>query len=130
MKSYDIAVIPGDGTGPEVTREAVKVCEVAAKQFGFRLNWQHYDFGGHRCLKYAFNVALKRRAGKPWKGLSPDDTRAGKTAQLTLCGKTNVLTYAFDLWFRAFNEMAPGYPSIKIEYAHVDAICMWFVKNP
>ena len=51
MKSYDIAVIPGDGTGPEVTREALKVCEAAAKQFRFRLNWQHYDFGGERYLK-------------------------------------------------------------------------------
>jgi 3-isopropylmalate dehydrogenase len=83
-----------------------------------------------RCLKYAFDLAQKRRDGKPWKGLKPEDTKAGQTAQLTLCGKTNVLTYAFDLWFRAFQEMAPGYKSVKTDYAHVDAICMWFVKNP
>jgi 3-isopropylmalate dehydrogenase len=84
-----------------------------------------------RCLKYAFEVAAKRRGGKqPWKGLKPEDTAAGKTAQLTLCGKTNVLTYAFDLWFRGFQEMAPKYPTVKTDYAHVDAICMWFVKNP
>ncbi len=51
MKTYDIAVIGGDGTGPEVTREALKVAEAAAKKFGFKLNWHHYDFGGERYLK-------------------------------------------------------------------------------
>ncbi|MBU1784575.1 MAG: 3-isopropylmalate dehydrogenase, partial [Candidatus Omnitrophica bacterium] len=49
---------------------------------------------------------------------------------LTLVGKTNVLTYAFDLWERAFNEMGEKYPSIKRDYAHVDATCMWMLKNP
>src|SRR5205814_2942055 len=87
-------------------------------------------FGVERCLKYAFDLAQKRRNGKAWKGLKPEDTQAGKTAQLTLCGKTNVLTYAFDLWERAFHEMAAGYPTVKRDYAHVDATCMWFVKNP
>ncbi len=248
MKSYDVAVIGGDGTGPEVTREALKVCEAAGRKFGFTLNWHHYDFGGdrylktgeilpdsaveelrrfkgiflgavghpqvkpgilekgillrlrfeleqyinlrpvrlyraidcplkdkgpehvdfvvirenneglyagaggflfkgtpnevalqesvntrrgvERCLKYAFELATRRREGKPWHGLKAEDTGAGKTGQLTLCGKTNVLTYAFDLWWRAFQELAPKYPTVKTDYAHVDAICMWFVKNP
>lgn len=248
MKTYDIAVIGGDGTGPEVTREALKVAETAARKFGFGLNWHPYDFGGDRylktgevlpdsavtelrqfkaiylgavghpqvkpgilekgillrlrfeleqyinlrpvrlyraqdcplkdkgpadvdfivvrenneglyagaggnlfkdtpaevavqesintrrgvdrCLKYAFELAKKRRHGKPWKGLAAEDIAAGKTTQLTLCGKTNVLTYAFDLWWRAFQAMTPGYPTVKTDYAHVDAICMWFVKNP
>ena len=49
---------------------------------------------------------------------------------VTLCGKTNVLTYAFDLWERTFYEVAKEYPDIKTDYAHVDAICMWMVKNP
>ena len=248
MKTYDVAVIGGDGTGPEVTREALKVSEAAAAKFGFKLNWHPYDLGGERylktgevlpdsavtelrkfkaiylgavghpgvkpgilekgillrlrfeleqyinlrpvklyraqdcplkdkgpehvdfvvvrenneglyagsggylfkgtphevaiqesvntrrgvdrCLKYAFELAAKRRGGKPWKGLKSEDTSAGKTTQLTLCGKTNVLTYAWDLWFRAFEEMAPQYRTVKTDYAHVDAICMWFVKNP
>jgi 3-isopropylmalate dehydrogenase len=86
--------------------------------------------GVERCLKYAFDLAVKRRQGKPWAGLKSEDKTAAKTAQLTLCGKTNVLTYAFDLWDRAFQELAPRYPSIKTDYAHVDAVCMWFVKNP
>ena len=86
--------------------------------------------GVERCLKYAFELAAKRRNRQPWKGLKAEDVSAGKTAQLTLCGKTNVLTYAFDLWFRAFNELAPNYKNVKTDYAHVDAICMWFVKNP
>lgn len=248
MKTYDIAVLPGDGTGPEVTAEALKVAEAAASKFGFKLNWHHYDFGGDRylrtgevlpdsasdelrkfkamylgaighpqvkpgilekgillrlrfeleqyinlrpvklyrvqdcplkdktpedidfivvrenneglyagtggflfkgtaheiavqesvntrrgadrCLKYAFELAKKRREGKPWKGLRPEDVAAGQTAQLTLVGKTNVLTYAFDLWERAFHAMGPQYPTVKRDYAHVDATCMWFVKNP
>jgi len=248
MKTYDIALIGGDGTGPEVAAEGVKVASTAAKKFGFKINWHQYDFGGERylktgevlpdgavdelrkfkaiflgavghpqvkpgilekgillrlrfeleqyinlrpvklyrsqdcplkdkgpehidfvvvrenneglyagaggfqykglphevaiqesvntrhgverCLKYAYELAKKQRAGKPWKGLKPEDVKAGKAAQLTLCGKTNVLTYAFDLWWRAFNELAPKYPTVKTDYAHVDATCMWFVKNP
>ncbi|MEK7280057.1 MAG: isocitrate/isopropylmalate family dehydrogenase, partial [Nitrospirota bacterium] len=42
----------------------------------------------------------------------------------------NVLTYAFDLWERAFYQIAREYPDIKTDYAHVDATCMWMVKNP
>ena len=49
---------------------------------------------------------------------------------MTLCGKTNVLTFEFDLWERVFNEVGAEYPDIKKEYAHVDATCMWMVKNP
>jgi 3-isopropylmalate dehydrogenase len=248
MKTYDIAVIGGDGTGPEVAREALKVSEAAAQKFGFKINWHHYDFGGdrylktgevlpdgavdelrkfkaiflgavghpqvkpgilekgillrlrfeleqyinlrpvklyraadcplkekgpehvdfvvirenneglyigaggfvfkgtphevaiqesvntrrgvERCLKYAFDLAKRRRGGQPWKGLKPEDIQAGKIAQLTLCGKTNVLTYAFDLWERAFHEVGAKYPTVKRDYAHVDATCMWFIKNP
>lgn len=70
--------------------------------------------GVDRCLRYAFEYTKKR----------------DKKKQLTLVGKTNVLTYAFDLWERAFDEMAKEYPSIKQDYAHVDATCMWMIKNP
>src|SRR5881397_3530641 len=51
MKSYNIAVIGGDGTGPEVTREAVKVLDAAAKKFDLKLNYTHYDLGGERYLR-------------------------------------------------------------------------------
>jgi len=249
MKSYNIAVIGGDGTGPEVVREAIKVLDAAAPKYGVKLNYLHYDFGGdrylrtgevlpdnavpelrkfpaillgaighpdvkpgilekgillrmrfemeqyinlrpvrlyderfcplkdkkpadidfvvvrenneglytgsggfvfkgtpheiaiqesvntrrgvERCLRYAFECARRRRGGEPWKGLKAEDVAAGRKAQLTLCGKTNVLTYAFDLWERAFHEIgAKDYPDIKRDYAHVDATSMWFVKNP
>jgi 3-isopropylmalate dehydrogenase len=71
--------------------------------------------GVERCLRYAFEYTKKRN----------------KRKQLTLVGKTNVLTYAFDLWERTFHEIGKkDYPDIKREYAHVDATCMWFVKNP
>jgi 3-isopropylmalate dehydrogenase len=248
MNSYNIAVIGGDGTGPEVVAEALKVLNAAAQKFGFKLNPTSFDFGGarylrtqevlpdsaadelrrfpaillgaighpdvkpgilekgillrlrfeleqyinlrpvrlyderfcplkdkkaedidfvvvrenneglytgaggfvfkgtpheiavqesinsrrgvERCLRYAFEYARKRRNGRPWKGLRPADLEAGKTSQLTLCGKTNVLTYAFDLWERAFYEVGKAYPDVKLDYAHVDATTMWFVKNP
>jgi 3-isopropylmalate dehydrogenase len=48
MKTYRIAVIPGDGTGPEVTAEAVKVLDAAAAKFGFKLEKTPYDIGGER----------------------------------------------------------------------------------
>jgi len=61
--------------------------------------------GVERCLKYAFELAKKRREASRGRA-QPEHVKAGKTAQLTLCGKTNVLTYAFDLWWRAFQELA------------------------
>jgi len=70
--------------------------------------------GVERCIRYAFDFCQKR----------------GKKRKLTLCGKTNVLTYAHDLWQRVFDEVSKEYPDIKTEYANVDAICMWMVKNP
>jgi 3-isopropylmalate dehydrogenase len=75
-----------------------------------------------RCLKYAFEYAKKN--GKKARGKGENNT-------LALCGKTNVLTFIYDLWERAFHEMGQKeYPNIKREYYHVDATCMWFVKNP
>ena len=71
-------------------------------------------FGVERCLRYAFELCRKRNDEK----------------KLLLCGKTNVLTFAHDLWWRAFNEVGEEYPDVKREYAHVDATCMWMVKNP
>ena len=70
--------------------------------------------GVDRCLKYAFELTRRRNRDK----------------KLTLVAKTNVLTFASNLWFRAFEAMAPQYPDITTDYAHVDATCMWFVKNP
>jgi len=70
--------------------------------------------GVERCIRYAFEYCRKRN----------------KRNKLTLCGKTNVLTYAFDLWERVFHEVGQEYPDIGKDYAHVDAICMWMVKNP
>jgi 3-isopropylmalate dehydrogenase len=70
-----------------------------------------------RCLEYAFELALERK-------------KEGKPGKLTLVHKTNVMTFVGDLWFRAFNEMAKKYPEVHIDYNHVDAACMWMVKNP
>src|SRR5262245_6466746 len=233
MKSYNIAVSGGDGTGPEVTREAVKVLEAAAKKFSLKLNFTHYDLGGERYLrtKEALPASVVEELRKfpaillgaighpdvkpgilekgillrlrfeleqyinlrpvklyderfcPLKDKGPKDidfvvvrennegiyTGAGgfvfkgspheiavqesinsrrgverclrfafeltrkrkKDNKLTLCGKTNVLTFAWDLWERAFHEVgAKDFPDVKRDYAHVDATTMWFVKNP
>ena len=70
--------------------------------------------GVERCIRYAFNLCQKR----------------GKEKKLTFCGKTNVLTYAHDLWERVFEEVGNEYNDVTTDYAHVDAICMWMVKNP
>ncbi len=234
-KHYDIAVIPGDGTGPEVVREGKKVLGAAGKKYKLDFKFTEFDFGGDRyletgetlpdsavdelkkfkaiylgaighpdvppgilevgvllklrfsldqyinlrpvklypgvdcplkdkkpedidfvvvrentgglytghggitrkgtpneiatqvmvydrqmvdrCLKYAFNLARARK----------DD---GKPGKLTLVNKTNVLTYVGDLWYRAFIEMAESFPDIETDYNHIDAACMWTVKNP
>jgi 3-isopropylmalate dehydrogenase len=233
MKSYNIAVIGGDGTGPEVVREAIKVLDAASKRFALKLNYTNYDFGGDRYLRtnevlpdsavdelrkypaillgaighpdvkpgilekgillrlrFELEQYVNLRPVKlyderfcPLKDKKPEDidfvvvrenneglytgsggfvfkgtpneiavqesinTRRGverclrfafeytrkrkKDNKLTLCGKTNVLTFAFDLWERAFHEIGKkDFPEIKRDYAHVDATTMWFVKNP
>ena len=240
MSSYKIAVIGGDGTGPEVIAEAVKVLRAAEDKFGFKLDLTDYDLGGRRylstgetlsdetmeelrgydsillgaigdpkikpgilekglllkarfgldqyinyrpvrlypgvesplkdkgpdeidyvvirensggsyagtggnmmvntpnevavqtsvysrfqvdrCLRYAFEYA--RANGKKARGKGEDNT-------LALVGKTNVLTYEFGLWERAFNEMGDAeYPDVKREYYHVDATCIYMVQCP
>lgn len=239
-KTYKIAVLPGDGTGPEVVVEGMKVLHAAAEKFGFTLDTQTYDFGGdrflrtgevlpenaademrqfdaiflgaighpdvkpgilekgillklrfdldqyinlrpvrlypgvetplkdkgpeevdyvvvrentgglytgtggfsmkgtphevavqsmvynrhqvERCLRYAFEYAQKH--GRKARGKGEHNT-------LGLVGKTNVLTYVFDLWERAFHEIGEAdYPDVRREYYHVDATCMWMVKSP
>ena len=229
---YKIAVIPGDGTGPEVVREGLKVLRAVSEKIKFKYETVMYDLGGERYKKTGeilpdsvleelktFNVILLGAVGHPevkpgilekglllklrfsleqyinlrpvklypgvWtpikdkgpkeidfvvvrenneglyvgegefrdKGTKNEvaiqisrNSRRGverclryafnytkkrnKEKKLTLCGKTNVLTYAFDLWERAFNEIAKEYSDIKTDYTHVDATCMWMVKNP
>ena len=229
---YKIAVIPGDGTGPEVIREGLKVLDAVAERTGFKYDKVMYDLGGERYkktgevlpdsvleeirtmdviylgavghpdvkpgileqglllkLRFSLEQYINLRPVKLYPGVwtpikdklpedidfvvvrenneglyvgegefidkgTPEETalqvsrntrrgvdrclryafeytrKHGKQKKLTLVGKTNVLTYAFDLWERAFNEMAKEYPDIHTDYAHVDATCMWMVKNP
>ena len=83
-----------------------------------------------RCIRFAFDYAVNRHRDEAWKGLSQQDIDAGYRAQVTLCGKTNVLTYVFDLWERVFYEVAKEYPSVKANYVHVDAVCIYMVDDP
>ncbi len=70
-------------------------------------------FGVERCVRYAFELARSR----PRK-------------HLTLVHKTNVLTFAGDLWERTFHDVAAGYPDVDTAYHHVDAACIYFVESP
>ena len=230
---YKIAIVPGDGTGPEVVREGLKALRAVADKVGFKYETVEFDFGGDRylrtgevlpdsaaeelrhfdaiylgaighpdvkpgilekgiLLRLRFEldqyinlrpVKLYPNVDTPLKDKGPEDidfvvvrenteglytgsggffkkgtadeiavqesinTRKGverclryafeyaqrrnRGKTVTLCGKTNVLTYAWDLWERTFHEVGErDYPDVKREYAHVDATCMWMVKNP
>jgi 3-isopropylmalate dehydrogenase len=70
--------------------------------------------GCERCIRWAFNYTRKRNQKK----------------RLTLVAKTNVLTYGHDLWWRTFQDVAKEFPDIETDYNHVDACCMWMIKNP
>lgn len=71
-------------------------------------------FGAERVIRYAFETCKKRN----------------KKKRITLVHKTNVLTYVGQTWFNTFQQVAKEYPDIETDYNHVDACCMWFVKNP
>jgi 3-isopropylmalate dehydrogenase len=68
--------------------------------------------GAERCIRYAFDLAERRRK------------------HLTLVHKTNVLTFSGDLWERTFNEVAEEHPDVETAYNHVDAACIYFVEDP
>lgn len=68
--------------------------------------------GVERAIRYSFELATTRRN------------------HLTLVHKTNVLTFAGDLWERTFNEVAAEYPQVETAYNHVDAACIYFVEDP
>ncbi|MCM8801517.1 MAG: 3-isopropylmalate dehydrogenase [Candidatus Omnitrophica bacterium] len=232
QREYKIAVIPGDGTGPEVIREGLKVLKAVAKKYNFKYETKVFDWGGAYYLKTAktledkdiedlkrFSAIYLGAIGDPqvktgilergillkirfsldqyinlrpvrlydsrfcplkdkepedidfvvvrenteglYKGIgefrnkdTPEEVaiqisyntykgierciryafeycrRRNKKKRVTLCGKTNVLTYAWDLWERVFYEVAKDYPDIQTDYTHVDATCMWMIKNP
>ena len=233
METYRIAVIPGDGTGPEVVREGLKVLDAVASKMDFKVEKISYDIGGERYLKtgetlpnsileefktasaiylgaighpgvkpgilereillkirFELDQYINLRPVKlypgvwtPLKDKTPeqidfvvirenteglyvgiggnfkkgtpeeiafqidvnsrkgverciryayDFTASRNSAQkkLTLCAKTNVLTYAHDLWVRVFDEVGQKYPGVTKDYSHVDALVMWMVKSP
>jgi 3-isopropylmalate dehydrogenase len=70
--------------------------------------------GAERAIRYAFELARTRNGAK----------------HVTLVHKTNVLTFAGDLWQRAFNAVAAEFPDIATGYNHVDAACIYFVQDP
>jgi 3-isopropylmalate dehydrogenase len=231
-KIYDLAVIPGDGTGPEVVAEGIKVLKQVSEKFGMTFALHEFLLGGEQyqrdgtllpdsllhemrdmhaiylgaighpevrpgilekeiLLRLRFEldlyinlrpVALYPGAVTPLRDKGPEDidfvvvrenteglyagggaffkkgthdeiaiqesitTRKGverciryafsycrerdRRRHLTLCGKTNVLTYQFNLWERVFDEVRREYPEIQTRYQNVDALSMWMIKNP
>jgi 3-isopropylmalate dehydrogenase len=69
--------------------------------------------GAERAIRYAFDLALAR-----------------ERKHVTLVHKTNVLTFAGDLWQRAFDAVAAEHPDVDTAYHHVDAACIYFVQDP
>jgi len=86
--------------------------------------------GVDRALRFALEQARARAGQGPFRGLTRAEIDRGLTRQVTLVAKTNVLTFAHDLWMRAFTEISRDYPDIKCDYQHVDACCMRMVVNP
>jgi 3-isopropylmalate dehydrogenase len=86
--------------------------------------------GVERTLRFAFELARRRASQGPFPGLTAAERQNGLTRQLTLAAKTNVLTFAHDLWMRAFTEVSRDYSDIKCDYQHVDACCMRMVVSP
>ena len=70
--------------------------------------------GVDRVIKYAFEYAQE----------------FGREPKLTVCDKSNVLTYAHNLWQRSFKEMGKNYPDVEQNHFLVDAITMKMVRNP
>jgi 3-isopropylmalate dehydrogenase len=236
MTSYHLAIIGGDGVGPEVTAQALKAVAAAADRFSFSFTTTEYDLGGRRYLatgevlpdsveeelrscdaillgavgtpdvppgvlerglllrlRFAFDqyvnlrpVALLPGVPTPIAGLTPErcdlvvvrenteglyagaggslyrgtptevatqeslntrhgvervvryafDTAArrarerGRRGTVTLCHKTNVLTFAGDLWQRVVDHVAAEHPDLGVDYVHVDAMCLYLVQSP
>jgi tartrate dehydrogenase/decarboxylase/D-malate dehydrogenase len=78
--------------------------------------------GCERVMRYAFELARSRR-----KLAGPAGSTVGK---VTNCTKSNALNYSMVYWDQVFDEVATGYPDVATDKAMVDAITMWFVKNP
>ena len=70
--------------------------------------------GVERCIRFGFDLAA----------------RSAPRRHLTLVHKTNVLTFAGDLWQRTFDEIAAEHPDVETDYCHVDAACIHLVEKP
>ncbi len=143
VKLFPGVETPIKGKGPEqidmvVVRENNEDLYVGAGGFTYKGTLEEVAIqtsintraGVERCLRYAFELARSRGKARAFAGLSEADRSLGFVGQVTMVAKTNVLTFAHDLWMRAFTEVSLDYPEIKPDYNHVDACCMRMVVAP
>ena len=76
--------------------------------------------GVERCVRFAFELAVSRSVSGSVR----------PRPAVTLVHKTNILPFSGDLWWRTFEEVAPEFPGVEIDYNHVDAACIYFVNSP
>ncbi len=110
-RSHDFVVIRENTEGPYVGEGGVlrrgTPHEVATQ------GSVNTRMGVERCIRYAFELAASR-----------------ERRHVTLVHKTNVLTFAGNLWERTFHEVAAEFPGVGTAYNHVDAACIYFVQDP
>lgn len=88
---------------------------------GFALQTSVFTRAGcERVMRYAFDLARSRAQGDG----------DGKVARVTSCTKSNALIYSMVFWDEVFADLAGEYPDVATDTALVDALTMWFVKNP
>ncbi len=111
-------------TGSGGTSMAGTVHETAVQNMIY--TWHQVE----RCVRFAFEYTQNRHKNGAWKGLTAEEKSQGFIGKLTLCGKSNVLNYVFDLWERAIKTVGKEFPTIKTDYVHVDAMCIYMVDCP
>src|SRR5436305_1612006 len=115
-----IAVLPGDGSGKDVTAEAVKVLAAAAGTWSLPLELISFDWDADRYL----------RTGETAPAAAFEYAVAHGRREVMMSDKSNVMLYGHGLWRRVFAEVAKEYPQIQTRTMFVDALCMEMVLRP
>ena len=116
--------VGGSFSGTNHTKELEIKRRAYEGRFHLEVEWQPADevayqigaithTGCERVIRYSFELARR-------KGMT----------KVTSVDKANVLSDMYNFWRKVFSQVADGYPAIETEFTYIDAITMWFVKNP